>query len=131
MLPKPLEGVRRGTRLESTAAKDVGTGLGDVVGDAFDLVRRFNGAGTGDDGKFLAANGHAAVTDGNDRILGMERPAGPFVRDFDAHDLVDTFIALSFVRHNDDFRIADEAHDSLAGAFTDIDLQALGLDGID
>ena len=60
----------------------------------------------------------------------MERPTGPFVRDFDAHDLVDTFIAL-YLFDIDDFRIADEAHDSLAGAFTDIDLQALGLDGID
>ena len=94
------------------------------------MFRRFNRARAGDDGQFLAANGHTAVTDGNDRILGMKCPACPFVRDFDAHDLVDTFIALYLFDIND-FRIADEAHDGLTGAFTDIYLQALGLDGID
>ncbi len=55
----------------------------------------------------------------------MESPAGPFVRHFDAHDLVDTFVTLDLF-DIDDVRIADEAHDGLTGAFTDIDLEPLG-----
>ena len=51
-----LKGVGRAARLEGAAAQDLGSGLGDLLGGSEDLLARFDGAGSGHDHDFLAAD---------------------------------------------------------------------------
>lgn len=99
-----LKRVRRRAGLEGATAQHRRAGGLDGLGYAFDLLRRFYGAGAGDDSQLLPANLYTADVD--DRIGRMEGTAGPLVRLFYADDLVYVFISCNLLSI-DNRRIAD------------------------
>ncbi len=81
----PLEGIRRSTRLESPAAKDLRTGFGNALGDGKNLFTRFDRARSGRNNDFRAADFYAAAKI-DDGAFRPELAAGEFEWLGDAHD---------------------------------------------
>ena len=64
-----LERVGRGARLVGAAAEELRAGRGHLFRDGEGLVAALDGAGPGDDGNFVAADGRVGVGEAHDGVV--------------------------------------------------------------
>ena len=122
LLLQSLEGVRRGTRLESTATHQRCACCLHILSNACNLLLRFHRARTGNNLQLFAAEGYAA--DINNAVLRMEHAVRTLERLLHAHNLFYAFINTQKI-DVERARIADYAEQRGVDAFAGMNLEAL------